>query len=59
MDFARANFMPVWKIAGGTRTLWFARYLAVRDAERARADKQRMDIEQAKMRADMNRGKRR
>ncbi len=48
MEFAARMFLPVWKVTGGTKTLWYARFEAVRDAEIKRAHKFKMDREAAK-----------
>ena len=33
IEFARQNYLPAWKLFGGTRLLWYARFEALRDAE--------------------------
>jgi len=44
-EFAAAQFTPVWKIFGGSKTLWYARHEAIRTAEIKRADKIKRDME--------------
>lgn len=45
MDAAAEWHTQPWKVAGGTKTVWFARYEAVRDARRKKADKLDRDLE--------------
>jgi hypothetical protein len=43
MEFAARMFVPVWKAVGGTKTLWYARYEAIREAEMKQAHKIKQD----------------
>lgn len=45
MEAAQEWNMPPWKVAGGSKTLWFARYEVVREMKIKRADKLRRDAE--------------
>lgn len=42
--------MPPWKLGGGTRTLWYARYEAMRKAENKRAEHQQKEAERIRNR---------
>jgi len=32
IEFAHQNFLPPWKVFGGSKTLWYIRFEAERDA---------------------------
>ena len=44
-------YLPVWRVAGGTKTLWFARFEAIREAEIKRAHKMKTDRKIARNKA--------
>lgn len=45
LRIAQSLFTQPWKLAGGTRLLWYVRHQAVRDAEISRSIKQKRDME--------------
>lgn len=45
MDAAARFFISPWRLVGGTKTLWFARYEAVRGAQIKAAQKQMKELE--------------
>lgn len=44
IEAARQWFTQPWKIAGGTKTLWYARFEAIREAEVKRGLKVKADM---------------
>jgi hypothetical protein len=45
MEAAREFFLPPWKIGGGTRTLWLARFDALREARIKKGQKVQRELD--------------
>lgn len=48
MEAARQWFTQPWKVAGGTKTLWYARFEAVREAEVKQMHKHKAEMKARK-----------